>query len=296
MNLDSINKTVDSSKINFNKTTRSKLTFWGLIFLISIILIFTILAFIFIDKLNEGQIMLASVFGSFLVSVLILLMTLNIEERRAYLEARKSANVLTQILSAINEQVTQIKHGSNLPITFLTDWLDFYLDCALYLKYDYLNVLFREFKFVKQINNCEGLEDKCKFIEERKKSLTLSNDFNIYEMQLNLSLFSMGKKEDEPWKNSKEYKKFAKDFQIKYSDNIRYMALNYIKEHGSTDANVVNSYIRKILEEDESFQKFTKKYEINIGERELSNEIFKCFLNTNSQSGFKLIWGKLHLH
>ena len=78
----------------------------------------------------------------------------NKEERDRYRLAQESTRVLSQILESEYNQIIRVENGITYPVIYPKNWLNYYVSCSFYLKYDYIEYLFREFEIVDKINCC----------------------------------------------------------------------------------------------------------------------------------------------
>lgn len=255
--------------------------------------------FLVADKFTENQITVVGILGSTITAFLILFVTVNQQKRLEYLTARKSANILSNILDSVFQQIDIIDKGSRNIIFYPTNWLDYYYNCSIYLKYDYLKCIMKEFNYVEQINNCLLNSDETKLknlILSRRKWITTSihDDFNIIFISSNLSTFSINSIELIPWKKQKPFKQFLKFFDENYTDKVKEITIKYLEQQkaGSCDENDAMNYVMIELKKDENFKANNFKF---IQDKEILYAIFKVYLTLTENDRFTLVWGSLTL-
>ena len=64
------------------------------------------------DVFTINQATVVGIAGSTVISIFVLLITLNREQRDNYFEARKSAHILSEILDSVYIQIERIKNGN----------------------------------------------------------------------------------------------------------------------------------------------------------------------------------------
>lgn len=287
-----INNIVDSPRLN--TLYQKKVVSPYFIVLVIVVVLFMTWLFLPFD-ISERETILVSIMGSVLSSLIILFLNLNNEEREALIKAKKSATILTESLDFIGMQTIQIRNGSRHQIYYPKNWIEYYVDCAIYLEYDYLEVLYSEFNFAEKINNCLDSEDELqRIIEQRRGQIKKSTQsFNVFEVRLNLRWFAMGKAESKPWNQSENYKLFSDYFNRCYKKDVLNLTEAFLERYGKNDTGKVQNYIMKQLRTDTNFLKEEFK-EYRESDRAILNEIFKIFLELDKNSApFDLIWGEL---
>lgn len=182
---------------NINSIRNNKpLPFLGGMIIFALIAVGLVVMLIFAENFTNNQITLLGIFGATFISVFVVFYTINKEERDRYSLAKKSAKVLSQILESVNNQISRIENGMRYPVLYPKNWLDYYRSCSFYLRYDYIEYLFREFEIIDKINCCikkNDTEELLELIKYRRKIFTdLATDFDILSARFNLSKFSMG--------------------------------------------------------------------------------------------------------
>ena len=112
------------------------------------------------DLFTVNQMTFFGVFGASIISIFTISISLNQEKRSAYLTARRSALLLSNILDSLYSQIEQISNGLVHPIAYPLDWIHYYEQCCTYLQYNYLPYLLREFDIVEKLNQCILSNDK----------------------------------------------------------------------------------------------------------------------------------------
>ena len=266
---------------------------------LSLLVIPLLMLFIFADCFTPNQATILSIAGSTTTAFLILLATLNKERRVEYLSARKSARVLSQIINTVQNQITRIINGAKYSIDYPDNWLDFYTNCSLFLKYDYLEYILFEFGLIKKINSCifsndeEGLK---KLLEYRNRLISDQNhDFNIFEVNANLCLFASGLPENAPWKQSKEFIEFSSFFKEYYPEKVKELTVEYLLDHNNgCDADDAMQYVMTSLRKEAALSTGKHKYMADKN-RAMLNAIFKIYLSLDADDKFSLLWGELSL-
>ena len=191
----------------------------------------------------------------------------NKEERDRYRLAQESTRVLSQILESEYNQIIRVENGITYPVIYPKNWLNYYVSCYFYLKYDYIEYLFREFEIVDKINCCIKKNDKeelLELIKHRRKIFTdWTTDFDILSTRFNLSSFSSGMDENISWKFEKSYKDFEKFFIENYSDKVKELTVEYLKKNNnSCDANLAQYYVMEKIREDTRLKNGSYKFEV----------------------------------
>lgn len=265
----------------------------------SIVVFLLLIALIFVPNcFTTNQATVCGIAGSTGISIYILLVTLNNEKRNNYFNARKNANVLSQILTSINNQISNIQYGSMFQISYPSNWLDYYRQCSIYLKYDYLEYLLEEFNMVDKINSCIALnkkEEAANLIERRRKRITdRTFDFDILCVMNNLDRFASDMEELGSWKNEKRYKEFKRFFKDNYQNRVIELTTEYLKSHGnSCESEDAEYYVMEELRNNEAALK-SGTYHMEAREnKKILNAIFEIYLKEND--AFSICWGILNL-
>ena len=154
------------SRHNINSIRNNKpLPFLGVMILFAVIVVGLVVMLIFAENFTNNQITLLGIFGATFISVFVVFFTINKEERDRYSLAKKSAKVLSQILESVNNQISRIENGMRYPVLYPKNWLDYYRSWSFYLKYDYIEYLFREFEIIDKINCCIKKNDTEELLE-----------------------------------------------------------------------------------------------------------------------------------
>lgn len=269
--------------------------------LILSLILFSFLVFLYYnsDCMTVNQATIVGVAGSTCISVVVLVITLNSEERKKYQTARNSASVLAKVLNSVYLQLYQVKAETALSVCYPNNWLAFYTDCCLYLQYDYTEILLKEFNIIERINISINNHDKDaiqKLLDYRKYLLTDSSmDFDILSVASNLNAFSLGLPEQKSWKEDKEYIAFKKYITRKYAHHIKRLAEDYLNKNGkSADVEKVEYYVmgefRKIV--DLSNGKY--RYFV-LNNNKMLYALFCFFLSLKETDSLSLCWGMLSI-
>ena len=136
-----------------------------------------------IDSLSDKTVGFLSNLITIGITVAIFYITMHNEKRKDYKLARKNAFLLSEILDSITKQILQIGDGKIVKVFYPEEWLEYYKQCSLYLKYDYFSVIIDEINAVNLINNAIEKEDDkllSKLLDERRKKIKDSlEDFDI---------------------------------------------------------------------------------------------------------------------
>lgn len=288
------NKTINS------KRDKKPFSFLGVMIIFALIIVGLVTLLIFSEKFTINQINFLGIMGATFISFFAVFYTINKEGRDRYRLAQESARVLSQVLESVDNQMTKIENGMLYPVIYPKNWLDYYLSCSFYLKYDYLEYLFREFEIVDKINCCVKTYDKeelLELIEHRRKIFTdWATDFDILSTRINLSMFSSGMDEIISWKFEKSYKNFEKFFIKNYSDEVKELTVEYLKKNNnSCDANLAQYYVMNKIREDSRLKDSSYNLEI-IENKKILNTIYKVFLLLQKDELFYLCWGELTLN
>lgn len=251
------------------------------------------------DSFSLNQTTILGIFGSTCISVFILFFTLNHEKRDDYREAKRSAKILAQLLDSTYSQISRIEKGMLFTITYPANWLDYYKSCCVYLKYDYLEYLLKEFEIIDKINtsiidnNSEQLSQMLKY---RNMSITdWTFDFSILSVQLNLALFSIGHDERMPWKLGGTYVEFQKFFIENYSAKTKELTVEFLKNNeNKCNANVAEYYVMEKIRDEAALKTGKYKFEALENKKVLS-AIFRVYLSLKNDDPFSLCWGELTL-
>lgn len=300
------NKKLDPSNIdevftsNGNILKKSKPISLGIIVFLFILLVIVLIGLMFIaDCFSINQATILGIIGSTCISFVVLLISLYHEKRDDYCEAKKSAKMLSQMLVSTDSQISRIENGTPLPITYPANWLEYYRSCSIYLKYDYLEYLLREFEIIDKINKFieeNNTEKIFEILQYRKKSITdWTSDFNILSVRLNLSFFSLGADEIKPWKQEKKYIEFKNFFIENYIDKVKELTIKFLKENGnSCDVDEAQYYVMREIRNEAALISGKYKYEAMENKKMLS-VIFKIYLSLKKEDKFTLCWGVLTL-
>ena len=250
------------------------------------------------DVFTVNQATVVGVAGSTVISIFVLLITLNREQRDNFFEAQKSAHILSEIMESVYFQIERVNDGSITPIIYPTNWLDYYEHCAIYLEYDYLEYLLREFEIAEKINSCilaNDLPQIKSLIEYRHRSITdWGRDFDIITVKYNLECFAHDWKEQQPWYLEKRYKEFKDYFIHNYSATVKELTIECLKQHnGACGVEVAEYYIMEKLRKDEGFAKGKFEFEI-IENKKMLTLIHSAIFKENNK-GYSLCWGELTL-
>ena len=286
---------------NINSIRNNKpLPFLGGMIIFALIAVGLVVMLIFAENFTNNQITLLGIFGATFISVFVVFFTINKEERDRYSLAKKSAKVLSQILESVNNQISRIENGMRYPVLYPKNWLDYYRSCSFYLKYDYIEYLFREFEIIDKINCCikkNDTEELLELIKYRRKIFTdLATDFDILSARFNLSKFSMGMDENISWRFEKSYTDFQKFFIENYSDKVKELTVQYLKmNNNSCDASLAQYYVMEKIRENSGLKDSLYKYEV-IENKKMLNTIYKVYLLLQEDDLFSLCWGELTLN
>ena len=262
-----------------------------------------VLLLLFSEWLSEKQTIILSIVASTIIAFFTLFITFSNEKRADYLSARKSAKILSDVLSSISSQILQISRGSRYPIISPENWLEYYAKCSIYLKYDYLESILREFEIVNNINNCimSGNNEKTMSLIEYRTKRTLNaigEDFDIYRISSNLSSFALGTGEPISWKQSKEYGEFLSFFNENYTIRVKELTLEYLNNHGGAcDSDDAMHSVMEVLRKEAPLE--SGKYQTYgsslINNKGMLNAIFKVYLTLSEEDDFALTWGQLNI-
>lgn len=143
------------SSHNLNSIRNNKpFPFSGVMIIFALIVVGLVTLLIFAENFTINQITFLGIMGATFISFFAVFYTINKEGRDRYRLAKKSARVLSQILESVDNQISRIENGMHYPVLYPKNWLDYYGSCSFYLKYDYIEYLFREFEIIDKINCC----------------------------------------------------------------------------------------------------------------------------------------------
>lgn len=233
------------------------------------------------------------------VTVAIFYMTIHNEKRKEYKLARQNAHILSKILNSITKQLIQINDGKRVKIFYAEEWMEYYKQCSLYLKYDYFDVIVNEINIVNLINNAieEGNEELLlELLDERRNNIMNSTaDFDISAVCHNLKLFALEKTEDNSWKEQEQYKEFERFVLDNYTVQIKQLTETHLKElNGNCDVNSMQQYVLKELQKETALKSGKYKY-IAMENKAILKPIFKVYRCLTEDDSFGLCWGVLTL-
>ncbi len=235
--------------------------------------------------------------GGFLSSIaamLVIMFSLSTEERRNHKLAQTSARFLASILNDLDTQIRRLENGWHEPIIYPENWMQYYFSVYEIAKYDYLELLNKEFDYVRLINS--SLNNKN--YNSTKSLLVGRRDYNLYsfsctfsylEVQENLSRIGQGNEEKKSWVDSNDYIKLA-DFLIdQYYSVIENYVYGILLSNSSSDTNEIEISVRNWLLKNPTFQELQEK-------RLISYVIFRVFCAFSQKSErVSYVWGELSL-
>lgn len=271
----------------------------GILSISAIIIAIIILLMIYVDCFSINQATVLGIVGATCISFFVLFFSVNKEKRDDYREARKAAKILSQLLESIESQISSIENGMQYVITYPSNWIDYYKSCSIYLQYDYLDYLLREFEIVEKINTCVNKKDfdgLSQMLKYRKKTITdWTFDFSILSVRFNLACFAIAHPEEKPWKMGKEYKEFKNFFLDNYSERTKELTIEFLKNSGKTcDANDAEYYVLEKIRLDPALKTGKYKYEV-LENKKMLSVIFEVYLSLDKEGPFSLCWGELTL-
>lgn len=293
-------ESIMSSKTINSIRNNKPFSFLGVKIIFALIVVGIVILIIFAEKFTINQITFLGIMGATFISFFAVFYTINKEERDRYRFAKNSARILSQILESVDNQISRIENGMRYPVIYSKKWLDYYGICSCYLKYDYIEYLFREFEIVDKINCCIKKNDKeelLELIKHRRKILTdWATDFDILSTRFNLSSFSSGMDENISWRFEKSYKDFEKFFIENYSDKVKELTIEYLKKNNnSCDVNLALYYVMDKIREDTELKDSSYEFEV-IENKKMLNTIYKVYLLLQKDDLFYLCWGELTLN
>lgn len=252
-----------------------------------------------IDSLSDKTVGFLSNLITIGITVAIFYITMHNEKRKDYKLARKNAFLLSEILDSITKQILQIGDGKIVKVFYPEEWLEYYKQCSLYLKYDYFSVIIDEINAVNLINNAIEKEDDkllSKLLDERRKKIKDSlEDFDIISVCLNLKMFAHEESEVVSWKEQKQYKEFDQFIIDNYTVMIKQLTENHLKElNGSYDVNNMQHYVANELRKEAALKSGKYKY-LALENKAIFKPIFKVYLCLTEDDSFSLCWGVLSL-
>lgn len=294
------NQAIDS--VNSINNSRQPKPGFPTVFLLAFIIVFIIVVVtaLCIESISEKSVGFLSNFITIVITIIIFFYTINNEKREDYKLAKKNAAILAQSLNSIMAQITMINNGERFNIIYPSELLDYYRQCSVYLKYEYLEPIMSELSFVNRINSCIEKNDESQIqilIDHRRKCLSRWNDdFNIIEVSCNLHAFSVEQEEQKPWKEQKQYKEFDEFILSNYEKDIKKITLNRLKEmDDECDESIMADYIAEQLSK-EIKKKNPELTKLLYEKRALTKAIFKVYLTLEDKDGFKICWGILSLN
>lgn len=252
------------------------------------------------DAFSTNQATILGIAGSTVISIFVLFITLDREKRTQYIEARKNAKLLSQMLGSIHVQMERIKNGSVHPVIYSEGWIENYQRCALYLEYDYFEYLLREFEIAAKINlaiESQNAKQIASLLAYREKSITdWGLNFNILAVKFNLSQFADGLSESKPWKQEKRYIDFKDFFLANYTVRVKELTVDYLKNHnGQCDTKEAEYYVMEEIRKEAALQSGSHKFAAMENKMMLS-VIFTVYLSLKKEDDFSLCWGELTLN
>ncbi len=257
------------------------------------------LLFIYADRISANRALILSVCGSTVTAFLVLFATLNNEKRSDYLNARKNAKTLAEIVDSVSNQITRIEDGQAFPIYYPENWLELYISCSIFLKYDYLEYLLFEFDIANKINACLQADNKealGELLTYYRKSMTdWTSDFDITTIRLNLSRFASGSREDKPWKEDPWHLDFTDYFINHYTTHVIDLTVDILSKHnGSCKAHDAAEHVMARLRKDTDLVSGKHKFAV-MQNKSVLNAISKVYFSLEHDDPFSFTWGMLHL-
>lgn len=270
-----------------------------LLFLLIAIFLTTIGTMACIGSLSDNKVSFLSNLITIGITVAIFYITIHNEKRKEYKLARKNALLLSEILDSITKQLSQIDNGYKIIVFYPQEWLEYFKQCSLYLKYDYFDILVNEINTVNLINNAIEMGNEellCKLLEERRNKIKDSAaDFDIFAVCHNLRMFALEKPEDSSWKEQKIYKELDQFVLDNYTTKIKQLTENHLKElNGSCDVDIMQHYVVEELRKESAF-KSGKYNHIAMQNKAIFKPIFKVYLCLTEEDNFSLCWNVLTL-
>lgn len=233
------------------------------------------------------------------ITVAIFYITIHNENRKEYKLARQNAYLLSEILDSIFKQISRINGGQKIKVFYPEQWLEYFKQCSLYLKYNYLDIIISEINTVNLINDAieKGNDELLnQFLKERENRIKDSMaDFDIISVCHNLKMFAFEKPESNSWKEQKQYKEFDQFISKNYIDKIKQLTENHLKKlNGSCDVNNMIDYIAYELRKEEEIKDGKYKY-IAMENKAIFKPIFKVYSCLTEDDSFSFCWGVLTL-
>lgn len=231
------------------------------------------------------------------VSFAAMYITLYIEKRKSYLEAKTSARMLAQILKSVDVQVRRIEDNVHSQISYPTDWMSFYSRCSPYLEYEYLGSLLQEFEIVREINASleAGQFDKTRLLIEERETYREDwrFDFDLFGIIENLMLFAAGQQEHLSWKDSPEFNGLKQFLFAHRLPAIQAFVEERIREGGGeADAEETGLAVCEQLRRDRELLESPWRAAV-LSEPKASFAVFLCFLALHNRQAVVFTWGKL---
>lgn len=181
-----------------------------------------------------------------------------------------------------------------------SDWIHYYEQCCIYLRYDYLPYLLREFDIVDKLNQCISNNDKIgieKLLKYREDSITdWTLDFSIISTKANLSLFASGNNELVPWNLETQYKQFKKFVIETYGCKIKALTTEYLlKNGGHCDSKEAEYFTMDQLRKEPELQKKGPYCHFLVDNGAVLDAIFGVYISLKPEDDFSLCWGELSL-
>ncbi len=276
------------------------LSFTTIVFAALALIVFVVLTITCADEFSANTLAALTAVEATLVSVSVLAYTANRESRSRYIEARKDAKLLYEILEFVDNQIKRLEKDLPLKIAYPENWIDYYRSCAGYLTYNYLSELLREFDLVEKINASIEAGDKqtlAALIQYRHRLFTDSTaDFDILDVRFNLSFFASGQPEWNSWKTEKQFHEFRDYIAENYAVKIKELTVEYLKNHGNTcDADDACRHVMTILQKETGIRDGKYKYQA-MENKKLLKSIYFVYMTLEETDPFSLCWGELSLN
>lgn len=258
-----------------------------------------IVAFIKADCFTVNQATIIGVAGASVVSLFVLVVTLDKESRNEYKEAKISAKMLVQILDSTYSQIEKVNNGWIQPISYPSSWMQYYKNCCSYLEYDYLEYLLREFEIIEKLNLALVQEDKNEvkgILEYRRKSIVdWGLNFDILSVRFNLSCFANGTEERKPWSLDQRFQDFKLYFLENHTVQVKDITIEYLKQNsGHSETSPAQYYVMEKLRE--NVGEINEKFKFDfMDNKKVLHCIFAIYLSLKEEDSFGLCWGELTL-